>query len=108
MTKEAFILDELKKVTRRLENLEKTVDTLGSDRNILEDILLRIAELENALRMNRDKQDEVSKNLQKGIKSVEYSVQDELEKLQKDASGKMVIMLKPKSWDKIKKILKIK
>lgn len=74
-----LIQDELKKLVRRVDTLQKSVDVQVADRNILEDILARLSAVEQALRINRDHQTEMQKDTKADILDVKHAVEDKIE-----------------------------
>ena len=106
------IEDELKKVVRRQDTLQKSVDVQVADRNILEDILTRLSAVEEALHLNKDHQAEMQKDTKADILDVKYAVEDKIEnKINEVRVGieeKTIIVRSTKEsiFAKIKKMLK--
>ena len=71
--------DDLKKVVRRLDTLQKTTDLMMADRNILEDILTRLSAVEQALHLNKEHQTEVQKDMKAGMLDVKHGVEDKVD-----------------------------
>ncbi len=93
--------DELANIKRRLESLQKTLDLLYQDRNMMEDIVSRLQMVENALHLNKEHQTEVQQDIKQEINSV------------KDSIGEKTVILKGTSrnylselWEGIKGKLK--
>src|SRR3990167_7030973 len=78
------IQDELSKVNRRLERLEKGLDILNSDREILEDVVGRLTALEEQTRLTRQHDNAVRKDIKEEINTsgdrVVAAVQEEIER----------------------------
>ena len=78
------IQDELSKVNRRLERLEKGLDILNSDREILEDVVGRLTALEEQTRLTRQHDNAVRKDIKEEINTsgdrVVAAVQNEIER----------------------------
>lgn len=101
------IPDELKRLSRRVEEVSKTTELLYKDRDILEDILLRLSGLEQALHLNREHQTDVAKDMTANIKRVEFAVEDKVDEV-KDTITEKTVVVKTNSipiFDKLKKLL---
>ena len=61
------IKQELEKITRRLDSLEKRFDIADSDRNILEDVVGRLTSLEEQQKLTRQHDNEVRKDIKEEI-----------------------------------------
>ncbi len=100
--------EELKKIVRRLDSLQKTTDLLFQDRNILEDILSRLSAVEQALHLNKEHQTEMQKDMKADVKDVKFAVQDKIDEVKETMTEKTVIVnaknqnLFQKLLDKIK------
>jgi len=95
--------EELKKISRRLDTLQKTTDLMMGDRNILEDILSRLSAVENALHLNKDHQTEMQKDTKADILDVKHAVEDKVEEVQLNIADNTVI-LKSKNQSMLEKI----
>lgn len=100
--------DQHKQIIRRLESLEKNLEIVLKDRDMLEDIILRVDNLNNAILMNREKQHEVQKNISADIKDVQNAVEDKVSEVKTIMDNKEVIKLDKSKFGKIKKFLGIK
>ena len=112
--------DEVKGLSRRVDTLQKSVDLLSQDRNILEDLLGGIRSLEGILLANRTHQDLKSQDIKADIKDVQDSVEKTASEVQEtveinvgalatEVSSKKIIVFKKEVTgviDKIKKFLK--
>lgn len=101
------IEDELKKLSRRMDAMQKSLDLWSGDRNILEDMMSRMISLEQALHMNREKQGEVQKDLKADIHDLQGSVEDKVDGVQKSLDNKEIIVVPKDRFGKIKKFLKL-
>ena len=101
--------EELKKVVRRLDSLQKTVDLMFSDRNLLEDILARLSTLENALHLNREHQTEMQKDTKADIGDVKNIVEAKIDEAITNMDEKTVVIAKNDNiLAKIRKLFKKK
>ena len=66
--------DQLANITRRLDSLQKTLDLLYQDRNMLEDIVSRVKMVENALHLNKEHQTEVQQDIKHEVASVKDAI----------------------------------
>lgn len=55
--------DQLKQVLRRLESIEKTLNLQHKDRDIFEDISIRLGTVEDKLRLLTERVDKGNKNM---------------------------------------------
>lgn len=100
------IQDELKRLVRRVDTLQKSVDIQIADRNILEDILARLSAVEQALHMNKDHQTEMQKDLKADVKDVQAAVEDKVNEV-KNTIGEKTIVVKSKSDSMFAKLRKM-
>lgn len=91
------IVEELKRVSRRLDDLEKSQTRLNSDREIFEDILTSLSAIEYAIHLSRSTQTENAKNTKADIKEVKEAVEAKVEEVNENIENKTVIV---KSADK--------
>jgi hypothetical protein len=86
--------DELAKITRRLDSLQKQLDLLNNDRNIFEDIQGRLTALEEQWRLTRKNDNEVRKDIKEEINisgdRVVAAVETKVEELQPMVQDKKV------------------
>ena len=105
MAKNTILEELIKKLTRRIDTVQTSVDQVLQDRNILEDLVLRVAELENAMHMNRETQMDVQTEMKKDIKSVQFAVEDKVDEVKKEIDDKKIVVEQGK-FDKLKKVFK--
>ena len=86
------ISDSLKELSRRVDTLQKSVDTQVADRNILEDILTRLSAVEQALHMNKDHQTDVAKDMKADLLDVKHAVDDKIEEVRLDIKDNTVLV----------------
>lgn len=103
---DSTVTDELKRLSRRVEEVSKTVELQYKDRDILEDILNRLGAVETALHMNREHQTEMQKETTANIKKVEFSVEDKVAEV-KDSITDKTIMVTAKNQNILGKIQKM-
>lgn len=108
--------DELKKVVRRVDQIQKSVDILYQDREILEDMQGSIQALKEVLLHNRQHMDTVVKDvkaevIEQGTKvedkvqEMNDSVQDNLTGLVKNIEQKSTFLIKEGFFKKFSKFL---
>lgn len=68
--------EEIKKVTRRLDETQKSVDLLFKDREILEDIQGSISHLKEIIVQNQQHQDVKHEDIKSDIQEVAHTTQD--------------------------------
>ncbi len=86
------IKDELKKTTRRQDDIEKTLTLIFQDREILEDIQGSIKHLQEIILANQQHQDTARNSLKSDVKRVEFAVQDKVDQVKNTISDKTVIV----------------
>jgi len=72
-------LDEFKKLVRRSENTEKTVNLIYKDRDLLEQISIRLGTAEDEIKQLRDRISSLEKNTKADIKEMHQKVEDKVE-----------------------------
>lgn len=109
--------DELKKVVRRVDQIQKSVDILYQDREILEDMQGSIQALKEVLLHNRQHIDTVVKDvkaevIEQGAKvedkvnQMKDTVQDNLTGLVQNIEQKSVVVVKEGFFKKFAKLLR--
>ena len=101
------IKDELAKLVRRVDSVQKSVDILNADRNILEDIVTRLSAVEQALHLNKDHQDEMNKNIKQEIREAGAIVENTVHEI-KNTIGEKTVIVKSKTdsiFAKLKKLI---
>ena len=99
--------DDYKKVIRRLDALQKTVDLLYSDRTIMEDILGRLSTVEDALTLNKQHQVLVQKDLKADLRDVKHAVEDKVDEVRMQVQDNTIIIGKDSTLKKIRKLIGI-
>ena len=99
---------ELQRVSRRLDALQKAQDLWVGDRNLLEDVLLRLEALERAIHMNREKQGEAQKDLKADLHELRGNMEDKIDGVEKTLSNKEMLIIKKDKFKRIKQLLKLK
>ena len=97
--------DEISKIVRRQDEMQKSLDLIYADRNILEDIGGKLAELLQLFRSNREKQHETAKDLKAelhDVKLVTHTVSDNFSNLVEQVSKKKTIATTRSLLGKIK------
>jgi len=98
------VANELKRLSRRIDDVSKTTDSLMTDRNILEDILTRLTAVENALHLQRATATENAKNLKADISEVGAVVEAKVDAVTENIDKHTVIVKSPQE-SVIQKIL---
>jgi hypothetical protein len=97
------IADELKRLSRRIDEQRKNLDLLMADRNILEDILTRMTAVENAMHLQRSTATENAKDIKADIVEVRDAVEAKVGEVSESMDDKTVI-LKSSNQNVIQKI----
>ena len=97
---------ELQRISRRMDAFQAAQDLAVGDRNILEDILLRLESVERALHMSREKAGEVQKDIKSDIHTLQGAVEDRVQEVQKTLNNKEILIVKKDIFAKIKKFLR--
>jgi len=93
---EPHIADELKRLSRRIEEIGKTTNLLFQDRELLEDILSRLLAVESAINLQRATQTENAKNTKADINEVKDIVDAKIDEVNETIDNKTVIVKSPK------------
>lgn len=93
--KDIKIIDEMKRLSRRIEEIGKILDLLFKDREILEDILTRLSSVENALHLQRSSQTEMAKNIKADIGDVQEAVEAKIDEATVNMDEKTLIVKSP-------------
>ena len=101
---EHFVEDELAKFSRRLDSIQKTIDLLFADREILENIQGRLTGLEEQVKLARMHDNEVRKDIKDEIQTSGQQVVATVEtKIDEIKSKAKVISKKRRSlWERLK------
>jgi hypothetical protein len=90
------ISDELKRVSRRLDQQQKTLDLLFHDRDIFEDMQIRLTAIENAMHLQRATATENAKNTKADIKEVVSMVEAKVDEVNESIDKQTVVVKSPK------------
>lgn len=92
------IEDQLEKVSRRLDSIQKQLDLLYADREILETIQGRLTSVEEQIKLSRQHDNEVRKDIKDEIQisgdRVVAKVEDKLEKIEPKIKKKLLFWKK--------------
>lgn len=69
--------EQAKQIIRRLESIEKTLNIVHKDRDILEDISIRVGRVEDEMRYLKERVAKLEKNITADIKDI-HDVTDDL------------------------------
>jgi len=111
------IEDELKKIVRRQEVMQKSLDTLYEDRGILEDLQGQMRNLQEQFQLNRQNSERRNQDVKYEIQNVQDKVQDSMAEmgdkveqnigtLVKEIKTKDVVVVKESFLQRIKHLLK--
>ena len=92
MSDEVNIVDELKRLSRRMEDLDKTVSKMSADREMFEDILSRLVKVETAIGLQRSTLTETAKNIKADIKEVSNVVEAKVDEGIQNIDEKTVVV----------------
>ena len=100
--------DEIKKVVRRVDQLQKSVDLLFADRQIIEDVQGSIKHLQEIILVNQTHQDNAKKDLKADVKEVQNMVEAKIDevKINQDENTLIVKSQKENIIDKVKNLIK--
>lgn len=90
------VSDELKRLSRRIEEIGKTLDLLYQDREILEDVLSRMGAVETAIHLQRSNATENAKDIKENIDEVKDVVEAKVGEVSENLNDKTVIVKSPK------------
>jgi tetrahydromethanopterin S-methyltransferase subunit G len=95
--------DDLAKIIRRLDSLEKKLDLLYEDRQILESIQGRITGLEEQTKLSRQHDNEVRKDIKEEVNIIGDHIENKVDELSSQIESKKVIKIVPERtfWQKI-------
>jgi MinD-like ATPase involved in chromosome partitioning or flagellar assembly len=100
-----IIEEELKNLKRRMDSIQKTLDLLYNDRTLLEDVVNRLAQVENAVHLNREHQVEVQQQTKSDIEQIGSDTADKVEEIKKTI-GEKTIIVKSEKENIMEKIIK--
>ena len=83
---------QLKELKRRMDSIQTTLDLLYQDRNMLEDIVTRVSQVEQALNLNKQHQTEIQKDLKADIKQSQFSTEDKMDEMKQVIDEKTLIV----------------
>ena len=86
------VADELKRLSRRIEDLDKTVSRISADREILEDVLGRLLRVEEAIHLQRSTSTETAKNIKEDIQEVRDVVEAKVGEVSQNIDDKTVVV----------------
>ena len=77
--------DQAKQMLRRQDSIEKTLNLIFKDREILEDVLVRLGTLEDKVKLLTDRHQSMEKNTKADLKDVIENVENIKDEVQKVA-----------------------
>ena len=83
---------ELKRLSRRIEELQKTMDLLHADREIFEDILSRMTAIESAIHLQRSTATETAKDIKSNINDVKDAVDAKVDEVNEFIDDQTVVV----------------
>ena len=92
------IWNELKRIARRLDGVQKSIDFLSADREILEDVLGRLTALEDQSKLTRKHNDDVKKDIKDEVNKVEEAVGAKVDEINIKIDDKTVVETKTNPW----------
>lgn len=110
--------EELKKLIRRVDTLQKSVDLMYADRNILEDILAKQRVFDETLKLHRehltlDKRDlkadirDARNSVENKVDDIKDAVEENIPKLVENIEKKSKLLnIKPGFFKRLKKLLR--
>jgi len=97
--------DELKKVVRRVDTMQKSLDLLYEDRSILEDIIGKVQSLQEQFALNRNRQEKHTQEVKSDIQGVQEKVETKFDEVGESVDKNIGILVKEM---KLKQIITIK
>lgn len=88
----AKVEDEIKKVVRRQDEMQRSLDLLFADRQILEDLQGSMKHLQEIILANQTHQDSGRMDLKADIADVQTAVSDKVDEVQLGIDAKTVIL----------------
>ena len=89
---DTMVADELKRLSRRIDSQEKTIDLIYKDRDLLEDIQVSIRAVEQALHLQRANATENVKTIKADISDVQEAVEAKIDQVNVATDEKTVIV----------------
>ena len=86
------IINELHALKRRQDSIEAGITLLNKDRNMLEDILSRLTQVEIALNLNKDHQTEMQQNIKQDIAHAQQQSNNKVEEIKKVINEQTVVV----------------
>lgn len=100
--------EDLKRIVRRLDSLQRTIDLLYNDRNILEDVVSRLLAVEQSLQLNKAHQTEIQKDIKADVRDVQNIVESKVDEVRGEISNKTILVSNRESvFIRIKKMFKL-
>lgn len=92
------INEELSRLNRRIDEMQKSLDSLFADRKILEELLGSIAHLKELVLSNQKHQDNLQKDVKAEVIDTKLEMKDKVTELQEDLSKRKIIRIAGKRW----------
>lgn len=92
------IADELDKMTRRIDDLGRKLDSLNNDRELLETISGKVTGLEEQIKLSREHARDTAQDVKAEVNIVSDEVKEKVAEVKKVIENKKVIRVVVKSW----------
>jgi len=92
------IAEELGKMTRRIDTMQKTLDLLYKDRELLETIQGKITDLDEQIKLSREHDRTISQDIKAEVNVTSDEVKEKVAEVKKVIENKKVIRVVVKSW----------
>lgn len=101
------VVNELKKVNRRLETLQSSADLIYKDRELLEDIQASGQALKQIILLNQEHQDNNAQHVKADIKDVGVKVENKVDEVKNTMNEKTIIVKTTKEnvFTKLRKLI---
>jgi division protein CdvB (Snf7/Vps24/ESCRT-III family) len=86
------ITNELKRLSRRIEEIGRVVDLVSADRDILEDVLTRLTAVENAMHLSRSVATDNVKQIKEDINGVKDIVEAKVDQVNENFNERTVVV----------------
>lgn len=84
--------DEMKKITRRQDDLQKELSILTDERKILEDIQASIQYLKQIIVDNQQHQDNTKRDLRADVKESQFAMEDKVDEIKKMVDSQTIVV----------------
>lgn len=84
--------DTVKQLVRRVNSIQKTLDLINDDRNLLEEIIEKLTSLKDSFHSTRDHIDKRTKDIKSDVAEFSHKVEDSVDKLSDSIEEKATVV----------------